>query len=138
MRFYVAVNLLTIQALTNGEIKVFGGKQLRPNVHIEDITDAYLHFIDNPDQGGIFNIGFENITIYEIACMVAKEIPSRILVEESSDPRSYHVDSSKILSCGFLPRKTVRDAILEIKTAFERGEIENKDHFNNLKWMKKR
>ena len=59
MRLDVAVNLLTMQALSKKEITVFGGSQARPNIHIDDITDVYLHFIDNPTHTGIFNAGFE-------------------------------------------------------------------------------
>ena len=67
MRLDVSVNLLTMAALTKQEITVFGGAQTRPNVHIDDITDAYLHFIDNPQHTGVYNVGFENISILEIA-----------------------------------------------------------------------
>ena len=62
MRLDVAVNMLTMQALAKGKITVFGGKQARPNIHMDDITDVYLHFLDNPQFTGIYNAGFENIT----------------------------------------------------------------------------
>ena len=137
MRFDVAVNLLTIQALSNQEINVLGGEQVRPNVHIEDIADAYLHFIDNASITGIFNVGFENLSIMEIAELVQSYVPSRISVLKSNDPRSYKVDSTKILSSGFKPQKKVSDAILEIKRMFEEGKLRNQSEFNNLSWMKK-
>jgi nucleoside-diphosphate-sugar epimerase len=135
MRFDVSVNLLTMAALTKGEITVFGGKQTRPNVHIEDIADAYLHFLDNPAHTGIFNVGFENLSILDIANMVADVVPSKVTVTESSDPRSYRVNSDKLLATGFVPKKTVRDAIGEIVSAYNAGDLKNEPHFHNLKWM---
>ena len=61
------VNLLTMAALTKGKITVFGGDQTRPNIHIDDITDVYIHFLENPNYTGIYNAGFENISILDIA-----------------------------------------------------------------------
>src|SRR6266850_820108 len=67
MRLDVSVNLLTMQALTKEHITVFGGDQVRPNIHIDDITDVYLFMLDHPEHTGIYNAGFENISIMEIA-----------------------------------------------------------------------
>src|SRR6267142_6078371 len=67
MRLDVSVNLLTMQALSKGKITVFGGAQVRPNIHIDDITDVYLHLIDHPEVTGVYNAGFENISILDIA-----------------------------------------------------------------------
>ena len=135
MRLDVSVNLLTMAALTKGEITVFGGKQVRPNVHIDDITDVYLHFLDNPDITGVFNVGFENISILDIAKMVAEYVPAKITVTESNDPRSYRVNSDKLLATGFKPKKTVQDAIQEIAEAYNNGKLKDELHFHNLKWM---
>ena len=63
MRLDVSVNLLTMQALSKGKMTVFGGNQTRPNIHIDDITDLYLYLIDHPEFTGIYNAGFENISI---------------------------------------------------------------------------
>jgi nucleoside-diphosphate-sugar epimerase len=114
MRLDVSVNLLTMQALTNGKITVFGGDQVRPNIHIDDITDLYLHLIDHPEITGIYNAGFENISIMDIATLITKRIPAEILVTPSNDPRCYRINSDKILATGFKPRKTVDDAVNEI------------------------
>ncbi len=138
MRFDVSVNLLTMAALSKGEITVFGGQQTRPNVHIDDITDAYLHFIDNPDAVGIYNVGFENISILNIAEMVTEFVPASITVTESNDPRSYRVNSDKLLATGFKPKKTVRDAIGEIVNAFNEGALKDEPHFHNLTWMQEK
>ena len=66
MRLDVAVNLITMQALSKNKITVFGGDQVRPNIHIDDITDLYLHLIDHPEITGIYNAGFENISILDL------------------------------------------------------------------------
>jgi nucleoside-diphosphate-sugar epimerase len=136
MRLDVSVNMLTMQALTNGLITVFGGNQTRPNIHIDDITDVYLHLIDNRDSiQGIYNAGFENISILDIASMVSKHVPSKITVTESNDPRSYRVNSDKLLATGYAPKKSVNDAIQEICKKHSQGSLKNEECFHNLKWM---
>jgi len=135
MRLDVAVNMLTMQALTNQKITVLGGDQTRPNIHIEDITDVYMHFLSDPAITGIYNAGFENISIIDIANIIASEIDTEIIIKESNDPRSYRVNSDKLLATGFKPTKTVRDAIIEIKDLYESGKLEDKNEFYNLKWM---
>lgn len=137
MRLDVSVNLLAMQALAKGEITVFGGAQVRPNIHIDDITDLYLHLINRPDITGIFNAGFENISILDIAKLVAKYVPVEIVVTESNDPRSYRVNSAKLLATGFKPKKTVDNAISEIVEKFRSGVLKDEDHFYNLRWMEK-
>jgi nucleoside-diphosphate-sugar epimerase len=137
MRLDVAVNLLTMQALKKGKITVFGGRQARPNIHIEDITDVYLHFMDYPTHTGVFNAGFENITILDIANLITKHIPVEIIVTESNDPRSYRINSDKLLATGFKPKKTVEHAVQEIIESYRSGVLEDEDHFYNLKWMEK-
>jgi nucleoside-diphosphate-sugar epimerase len=137
MRLDVSVNLLTMQALTKGKISVFGGSQVRPNIHMDDIVSVYLHFIDHPEFTGIYNAGFENISILEIAKLVAKHLPTEINVTESNDPRSYRVNSDKLLSTGFKPSKTVEDAILEIIARYQSGQLKDEDHFHNLRWMQR-
>lgn len=137
MRLDVAVNLLTMQSLSKGKITVFGGDQARPNIHMDDITNVYLHFLNNPQFTGIYNAGFENITILEIANLVTKYIPVEITVTSSNDPRSYRVNSDKLLATGFKPSKTVDDAIREIIEKYQSGQLEDKDCYYNLRWMEK-
>jgi nucleoside-diphosphate-sugar epimerase len=137
MRLDVSVNMLTMQALSKGKITVFGGAQTRPNIHIDDITDVYLHLIDRPEVIGIYNAGFENISILDIAKIVTKYVPVEIEVTESSDPRSYRVNSDKLLSTGFKPKKTVEDAVREIIEKYRSGELNDEERFSNLKWMQK-
>jgi nucleoside-diphosphate-sugar epimerase len=135
MRLDVSVNMLTMQALSKGKITVFGGAQTRPNIHIDDITDVYLHLLDHPSVTGIYNAGFENISILDIAKIVTKQVPVEIVVTESNDPRSYRVNSDKLLATGFKPQKGVEDAVLEIIAKYRAGELKDEDRFYNLKWM---
>jgi len=137
MRLDVSVNLLTMQALSKGKITVFGGDQVRPNIHIDDITDLYLHLIDHPELRGVYNAGFQNISIMDIAKMVSKNISAEITVTPSNDPRSYRINSDKLLASGFKPKKTVEDAIQEIIQKYRAGELKDEDCFYNLKWMEK-
>ena len=137
MRLDVSVNLLTMQALSKGKITVFGGDQIRPNIHIDDITDVYLHLIDHPEATGIYNAGFENISIMDIAKLVTKHVPVEIAVTASNDPRSYRVNSDKLLATGFKPKKTVEDAVCEIIEKYRAGLLKDEDRFHNLKWMQK-
>jgi len=137
MRLDVSVNLLTMQALSKGKITVFGGAQVRPNIHIDDITDIYLHLIDHPEVTGIFNAGFENISILDIANLVTKYVPVEIVVTASNDPRSYRVNSDKLLATGFKPKKTVEHAVQEIIEKYRSGILKDEERFYNLKWMQK-
>jgi len=135
MRLDVAVNMLTMQSLSKGKITVFGGKQARPNIHMQDITNVYIHFLKNPQFTGIYNAGFENITILDIANLVTKYIPVEVVVTESNDPRSYRVNSDKLLATGFKPQYTVDDAVREIIEAYQAGRLKDEDKFYNLRWM---
>ena len=137
MRFDVSVNMLTMQALTKEHITVFGGAQTRPNIHIDDITDAYVFLLDHPEHVGVYNAGFENISIMDIAQRVIEHVPAKITVTESNDPRSYRVNSSKLLATGFKPKKTVDDAIREIAHKFRKGELKDQPQFHNLQWMQR-
>ena len=136
MRLDVAVNLLTMQALETGVINVLGGNQIRPNIHIDDITDLYIFFLENNNFAGIYNAGFENLSILDIAKMIQKKINSQIVVEKSNDPRSYRLNSNKLLNTGFRPKKNVADAINELCELYNLRKLVNNEYFHNLKWMK--
>ena len=138
MRFDVSVNMLAMQALSKGRITVFGGAQTRPNIHIDDITDVYLHMIAHPEITGVFNAGFENISILDIAKLVTKHVAAEVVITESNDPRSYRVNSDKLLATGFKPKKTVENAIQEIIEKYRAGELKDEEHFYNLNWMQKK
>ena len=135
MRLDVAVNMLTMQALKNGKITVFGGDQARPNIHIDDITDLYVFLLENPQVTGIYNAGFENITVGEIAEIIKEKINAEVVTTASNDPRSYRVNSDKLLATGFRPKKNVRIAIEEMIVAYNQGLLVDQDKWYNLKWM---
>ena len=135
MRNDVSVNMLTMLALKNGRITVFGGDQTRPNVHMDDITDLYLFLLDHPEHTGIYNAGFENITIRQIAEMVAKYVDAEIVVTPSNDPRSYRINSDRLLATGFRPKKTVEDAVKELVGFWRQGAWKDDASFHRMKWM---
>jgi nucleoside-diphosphate-sugar epimerase len=137
MRLDVSVNMLTMQALNDGKITVFGGDQTRPNIHMDDITDLYIFLLHHPEHTGVYNAGFENISILDIAKMVVKHVPAEIVVTPSNDPRSYRVNSDRLLATGFKPRKTVEDAIKEIVGMYSQGALKDEERWYNLKWMQK-
>jgi len=143
MRFDVAVNLLTIQALEQGKITVLGGDQVRPNIHIQDITRLYSDILMNPDRYPhlIYNAGFENISILRIAEMVQEKVKQAqghqvdIEVQPSNDPRSYRLNSDRLLGTGFYPQYTVADAIDTIILKYNQG-LRSEDSNYNIRWMR--
>jgi nucleoside-diphosphate-sugar epimerase len=129
MRFDLTVNILTNHAVNKGEINVFGGEQMRPNIHIEDMTDFYVYLLEQPDDKihkRIFNVGFDNYKVKEIAEMVRKIIDPAIPIKTvpTDDNRSYHVSSKKVLKeLGYAPRRTIEDAVIDLKNAFNQGKF---------------
>lgn len=140
MRLDVSVNILTYSALSKGIITVFGGNQIRPNIHIDDICDAYIFFINNFDNinSGCFNAGFENISILDIAKSVKEFLPeTKIEITPSNDPRSYRQCSDKLRDLGFKPKKNVKTAIQDIISAYKNKELNESDSCFSVKWLKK-
>jgi nucleoside-diphosphate-sugar epimerase len=136
MRFDVVVNMFVLQAFTKNKITVLGGDQVRPNIHIEDMASVYKHFLNSIHlQSGTYNAGFENITVLEIAKMVAGEMQVDIEIKPSNDPRSYRQDSTKLLNSGFSPQKGVLDAIDEIASKLKNGELLDNDRWHTVRWM---
>ena len=138
MRLDVSVNMLTFQALKNKKITVFGGNQTRPNIHINDMVEVYLHFLNNRDiKSGCYNAGFENIKIIEIAEMIKDLVKCEIVITESNDPRSYRQDSSKLLETGFQLKYDVKQAIFDIINAYENNSLNISDSCYTVNWMKR-
>ena len=131
MRLDLTVNILTNHAVNNGKITVFGGSQKRPNIHIQDMTDLYLHLLDQPPstiQRQIFNAGFQNYTVSEIAEIVGRTVGGNISIEytPSNDLRSYHVCSERIKRViGFEATRTIEDSVREMVQAFKSGLLPN-------------
>lgn len=141
MRLDTVVNMLTSQALKDGRLTahcgLHGAKLMRPNTHIEDITDLYVWMLDRPFVTGTFNAGFENLSVDSIAALVGEKIPETVIeVTEVVDKRSYLVDSEKLLKTGFRPKHKVADAIDGIVAAYAEGFKPDEHHYN-LAWMQK-
>ena len=131
MRLDLSVNALTYSALSKNIINVYGGNQIRPNIHINDMVRVYNFFIENDIDSGFYNAGFENISILDIAKMVSKKLNSKIEIDNSSnDPRSYRQNSDKLIKLGFINRYSVKDAIEDLILKFSSGELTyNKDYY---------
>jgi len=131
LRLDLTVNILTSHAYHNHVIKVFGGRQMRPNIHIDDMTDVYVRSLDWPAElidGQIFNVGYENHTVAEIAEMIRKVVGDHveIVTTPTDDNRSYHICSGKIQRVlGYTPQRTIRDAAADLLTAFRAGQVPN-------------
>lgn len=151
-RLDLSVNILTNHAINKGRITVFGGSQLRPNLHVQDYCDAVQMFLRAPKekiQGEIFNVGYQNLSIMEIAQLVRRvvgqEMPGRgeleIVTTPTDDIRSYHINSDKVARVlGFKPKYTIEDAIRELCQAFARGDLPNSfddDSYFNVKRLQR-
>jgi nucleoside-diphosphate-sugar epimerase len=147
-RLDVIVNILCNHAVNAGKIKVFGGSQLRPNIHIEDMTDLYcdaLQFADEKIDGKIYNAGFENHSVLELGEMVQR-IVGHNTVELEMVPtdynRSYHVSSEKIArELGWRTKRTIEDAVRDMVQAFRDGKLPDSmtdSRYFNIKTMQER
>ena len=144
LRLDLTVNILTNLAISKGRITVFGGEQLRPNIHVEDMTDLYLMLLEAPAQavdGKVWNAGYHNLKVREIAEMVRSKVGDgvEIVVTPTDDHRSYHVSSERIRrELGFTANRTVGDAIADLKSAFTAGKVPDSmtdDRYYNIKRM---
>jgi len=129
LRLDLTVNILTNHAVNNKKITVFGGQQMRPNIHMDDVTDLYVKALEWPDEavdGKVFNAGYENHKVMEIAEM-AKDVVGgdvEIITTPTDDHRSYHISSEKIKrELGFVASHSIRDAVSDLVTAFGAGKI---------------
>jgi nucleoside-diphosphate-sugar epimerase len=139
-RLDLVVNILTNLAYHNREITIFGGDQLRPNIHIQDMARAYELFINEDNEkinGKIFNIGFENLSVNQLAYEVQKVIGTDVQIKKLStnDNRSYHISSKKIQDeLGFVANFSILNAIEDLKYVFEKKLLAdcltNENYFN--------
>jgi len=151
LRLDLSVNILTNHAINNNKIIVFGGEQLRPNLHILDYCYAVEAFIKAPKEkikNQIFNVGFQNLSILEISHIVKdvveKEFKNKkniaIEIQESDDIRSYHINSQKIYDIlGFKPKNTIENAVLELCNFFKENDISDSfdnDIYHNVKRLR--
>lgn len=150
-RLDVIVNVLTNHAVNNGKIRVFGGDQLRPNIHIQDMTDLYVRLLELPEEkidNGIYNAGYFNDTVMNIAQTVKRVVEGDnkiaagnidLEIVPTDDNRSYHVSSSKIRDeLDFEPTRSIEDAVRELVEAFKEGKLPDSmedDRYYNIKTM---
>jgi nucleoside-diphosphate-sugar epimerase len=143
-RLDVVVNILTNLAYHKREISVFGGEQLRPNIHIADMVEIYVVLLNAPKEkiaGEIFNGGYENYSVLQLAEAVRDVIGEDVVLKTTptDDNRSYHVSSKKIADVlGFAASHTIKDAVSDIKNAFEKGLLPNSlddEMYFNIKRM---
>ena len=135
MRLDVVVNMLTMQALSRGSVTVLGGDQTRPNIHIDDLVDLYL-FAHDRRLAGVYNAGFENLKVMDIARLITHDVPAAIDVKPSNDPRSYSVCSDKLLATGFTPTRGVATAVAEMAAAYRDGRLTDDPVCYNVRWMR--
>ena len=145
-RLDLVVNILTNFAYHTKKIKIFGGSQLRPNIHISDMVDSYICLLNgkiSKVSNQIFNVGFENYSVEKLALMVKENIQENIELEytKSDDNRSYHISSKKISNVlNFKPNKNINEAIKDLIAAFEQKLLSNtfnNDEYYNIKKMQK-
>ena len=144
-RLDLVVNILTNLAYNTGEVSIYGGEQLRPNINIKDMSNAYLFLIKQPKKlisGEVFNIGFENYSVNALCDLVTKNIKHKVLIKrlKSDDNRSYHISSKKIQKkLGFSNYYNIEDAIIELINIFKKkiliDPLNNEIYFN-IKRMK--
>ena len=137
-RLDLVVNILSNLAYHKREITVFGGNQLRPNIHILDMINFYDLLVNaEPSKinGEIFNAGFQNNSVTQLAETVRKIIGNdvKIISKSTDDNRSYHISSSKILNhLNFKPSFKIEDAVSDLLKAFESKKLN--DPLNNIKY----
>ena len=153
MRMDLSVNILTNHAINTGKITVFGGAQLRPNLHIQDMCDLYELLLELPDEkiaGQTFNAGYQNHSIMDIAKIVRQVVqeefpdkgPIEIVTTPTDDIRSYHINSDRIAArLGFRPKRGIEDAVRDLCQAFKAGKLPDSmsdERYFNVKALKRR
>jgi len=144
LRLDLIVNILTNHAVNNRNITVFGGEQMRPNLHIEDVTDLYVRSLEWQDEavdGEVFNAGYDNHSVNEIANITRGVVGEDVVISSTptDDHRSYHISSEKIKQVlGFVPSRSIQDAVGDLVRAFRAGKIPdsmNDARYYNIKLM---
>ena len=146
LRLDLTVNILTIHALVNRKIRIFGGKQMRPNLHVLDMVRAYEMFLSAPAEkidGVPFNVGFENRMVEDIAKLVQRVLGDEGIALEyvpTDDNRSYHINSDRVRQVlGFAPKYTIEDAVRSLSEAYRAGRISDpmtNPMYQNIKRMR--
>ena len=143
LRLDLTINILTLSALTRDCITVFGGKQMRPNVHIQDLADFYTLLLDAPADkvaGQAFNVSHSNATVLALAEMIAQTLNAKVRIDitPSDDPRSYHLSAGRAQrELGFDPRVSLSEAVTELRDVWQGGGIPDLDssRYRNVRAM---
>ena len=139
MRYDLTVNAMTYSALKTGKISVFGGKQIRPNIHIDDLTNLYLMLLKKNYSNLTVNAGFENLSILNIAKKISKITKAKILIfKDKNDPRSYRMSSDRLKKIRFKPKYNVQKAIIDLKSMFNANLLKNDKKFYSVNWLKEK
>ena len=137
MRWDISVNILTLNAIKNKIITVFGGNQTRPNIHITDLIRIYDFFLSKKNiPEGIYNAAFEIFKIKDVAKIIQKKTKAKIKYLKSNDPRSYRQNSDKLLKTGFVQKFSVSDAIDDLINKYNADLLPEGDNCFTVKWMK--
>jgi nucleoside-diphosphate-sugar epimerase len=140
----LTINILTYHAVEKGEIKVFGGTQMRPNIHVEDLTDFYVQLVDQDERklnGRAFNVSTENCTVAGLAELVRSEVDPKlpIVTVPTADNRSYHLSAARAKTeLGFAPKRSLSQAVRDLAQQFRAGNIPNPAdaRYRNIEVMK--
>ncbi len=134
-RLDVIVNILTSHAYHNSSIRVMGGPQSRPNIHIEDMCRFYLKALEwNAEaiDGKVYNVGEKNHSVADLAEIVRETVVAKtgknieIEVVPTNDPRSYQISSERIRrELGFAPEHSIKNAVEDLVAAFKAGKVPN-------------
>ncbi len=144
LRLDVIVNIMTNLAVNTGKMTVHGGDQMRPNIHIDDMSDLYVQSLTWPEKvidGKIYNVGYHNHTVMEIAQMVKRVVGDHVqlIVEPTNDPRSYRISSARIArEVGFEAKRSIEDAARTLVEAFKAGKLPNSltdKRYSNIKTL---
>jgi nucleoside-diphosphate-sugar epimerase len=143
LRLDLTINILTMHALSQGRIRVFGGSQLRPNIHIEDLVDFYVELTSAPPEvirGEAFNVSRRNRSVMALARMVQDELGGDVAIDvvPTEDLRSYRLSADKAATrLGFRPKRPLTRAVVELRDAFRSGAIPDPDStwYRNVRHM---
>ena len=144
LRLDLIVNILTNHAVNNRQITVLGGDQMRPNIHIDDVTELYTKSLEWPDEaidGKVFNAGHDNHPVTEIANITRRVVGDDVTIQTkpTDDHRSYRISSEKIKTeLGFVPQRSIQHAVEDLVEAFNLGKIPNslnESYYYNIKRM---
>lgn len=143
-RLDVIINIFCNLAVNKGQITIFGGDQKRPNIHVDDMVEAYLAVLRAPAgkvAGRIWNVGTENYTVAQLGEMVRSVVGPEVqlTVTPSDDNRSYHISSARIKEeLGFEPKHTLREAMEGLVEQMKAGSLPNSlddPRYFNIKMM---